>query len=267
MNIIKNNEYIDVSEEFVQQLQNKKLIYEVIRIIDGIPLFFHDHIKRLNNSLNILQIKAADEKNIELMLKKLIKNSRIDFGNIKIVLDFINNDIYAFFIPHKYPSGSEYLKGVKTIFYFGERNNPNAKIMDISFRENVNKKIEENNVYEAILVNNEGYITEGSKSNIFLVKGDTLFTSYNKQVLPGITREKIFYLCSKHGINVIENNISYKDIEYFDGLFISGTSPKILPIKAVNQISFSSADNKVILNLSKFYNLLINEYINKHKSV
>jgi len=63
MNIIKNNDYINVSEEFLEQLQNKKLIYEVIRVIEGIPLFFQDHIKRLNNSLCLLKENEVKSRN------------------------------------------------------------------------------------------------------------------------------------------------------------------------------------------------------------
>lgn len=259
MIIFKNNDYINVTEEFVHQLQNKKLIYEVIRVIDSIPLFLKDHILRLNNSLALLNKKEIKEENIKLLLDKLIKESRITNGNVKIVYDF--KDIFGFFIPHKYPSKEQYSEGVKTILYFGERNNPNAKVMDITFRENVNKKIEENGAFEAILINNEGNITEGSKSNIFLVKDNTLYTSLSKQVLPGITRKKIFEICSTYGIKITEKDISYKELNSFQGLFISGTSPKILPIKAVDNITFKSSENKLIINLSKYYDLLIDKYL------
>jgi len=154
---------------------------------------------------------------------------------------------------------------VKTILYFGERNNPNAKVMDINFRENVEKKIHEYAAYEAILINNEGNITEGSKSNIFLVKGDNLYTSPNKQVLPGITREKIFTICNKYRIKFMEKDIGYKEISSFDGLFISGTSPKILPVRTVDMYNFNSSNNKLINSLAEYYNLMITEYINNRK--
>lgn len=263
MYIVKNDSYINLSDEYINQLQNKKLIYEVIRVINGIPLFLQDHIIRLNNSLSILKEKVVKEDDIKTILNKLIKNCEIMNGNIKIIYDFVNKDIYAFYIPHKYPSKEEYLEGVNTILYFGERNNPNAKVMDTNFRENVNKKIHENGAYEAILINNEGNITEGSKSNIFLVKGEYLYTSPNKEVLPGITRQKIFTICDNYGINLIEEDISYKEINSFDGLLISGTSPKILPIKSVDTYKFNSSNNKLINSLSEYYDLLVNEYIRK----
>lgn len=263
MFIVKNDLYIDLSEEYIDQLQNKKLIYEVIRVIDGIPLFLKDHIIRLNNSLSILKEKKIKETDIEVILKKLIKSSGIMNGNIKIINDFLNNDIYAFYIHHKYPSKEEYLEGVKTILYFGERNNPNAKVMDINFRENVNKKIHEKGAYEAILINNTGNITEGSKSNIFLVKGENLYTSPAREVLPGITRQKIFTICNNYGINLIEEDVSYKDIDSFDGLFISGTSPQILPVKSVDLYTFDSSKNKLINSVSEYYDILVNEYLRK----
>ena len=82
-------------------------------------------------------------------------------------------------------------KWSKNDLYFGERENPNAKIINLSFREKVNKKIREKNAYEAILVDRKGYITEGSKSNIFMIKDNMLLTSPVKAVLPGVTRGEI----------------------------------------------------------------------------
>lgn len=156
-----------------------------------------------------------------------------------------------------------YENGVETILYFGERENPNAKIINDNFREKVNKEIKDKGVYEAILVDKNGYITEGSRSNIFMVKDNVILTSPVKAVLPGVTRGEIIEIAQKLQIQVKEIEYSYSDIDKLDGIFISGTSPKVLPIRKVNGINLNP-NNDLIRKLMKEYDDEITRYIEKH---
>ena len=76
---------------------------------------------------------------------------------------------------HSYPSKEYYKKGVKVILYYGERENPNLKVVSTAFRAKVAEKMKEANAHEALLVDRHGFITEGSKSNFFGIK-DKLFS-------------------------------------------------------------------------------------------
>ena len=76
-----------------------------------------------------------------------------------------------------------YTEGVKTILYYGERENPNAKIVNDNFRAKVTEEIKKSNAFEAILVDRNGLITEGSKSNIFAIKDGKLITAKAEAVL------------------------------------------------------------------------------------
>jgi len=247
-----------------------KSLYEVIRVIKGIPLFLEGHIERLYNSAVIIEKNIWLNKNeIETSIYKLIKESNITEGNVKLIFNYNNvNNFYAYFIPHNYPSEGEYKEGVEVIFYHGERENPNAKVIAADFRNRVQMEITANGVYEAILVNNKGYITEGSKSNIFLVKDNAVYTSLKKDVLPGITREIIIDLCNRNHIIFKEESIKYTDISSFQGLFISGTSPKILPISCIlnseGNIKIDSTNNSLIQKLIKIYDENLEEYINNN---
>lgn len=149
-----------------------------------------------------------------------------------------------------------YKEGVKTILYFGERENPNAKVINNSFRGAVNKEIKKNDAHEAILVDRNGYITEGSRSNIFLIKGSNVYTSKVEAVLPGVTRTEIIKVAKENSINIIEENIRYTDLEKFDVLFISGTSPNILPIRRVNGLEFD-VENDLLRKLMRLFDELI----------
>lgn len=244
-------------------LKAGKSLYEVIRIIDGKPLFLQRHLSRLQTSAKLTNLDIWLSKDeIKEKICELIKMNDVRIGNIKIVFKFeADNMFLAYFVKHHYPNEEEYKTGVATILYHGERETPNAKIINLSFRESVDKEIKEKGVYEAILVNKKGYITEGSKSNIFMIKDDKVLTAPLRDVLPGVTRGVILELCSKIGFEVLEKNVDYVSVKDLDGLFISGTSPKVLPINKVDNMKFNSANNNVILKIMEKYNEAVEENI------
>lgn len=253
---IYNGEVMPSDEFETLYPKSEKLLYEVIRIINGKPLFLKEHLERLKNSIDFAGVKRDFlEKDIRQSIVKLIEENSMEQGNIKLILDEHNTLVYC--VKHSYPTKEMYNTGVKTILYFGERENPNAKVINKSFRQVIDEKLKETNSYEAILVNKDGYITEGSKSNIFMLKENYVFTAPIKAVLPGITREMIIKACENIGLVVIEKNIHYKDLIELDGLFISGTSPKVLPINEVQGEKFNSAHNEVIKDIMREFDKII----------
>ena len=136
----------------------------------------------------------------------------------------------------------------------------NAKVVNKSFRDMVNEKIAEREVFEAILINRNGIVTEGSKSNIFMIKDDALYTSKVEAVLPGVTRTEIIELAEELNIQVNEVDYNYLGLKDVDAMFISGTSPKILPIKKIEE-EIIDVDNKVLRKLMRAFNEKINDYI------
>lgn len=241
-----------------------KIIYEVLRVINKKPIFLENHLERMKNSFELIneEFELTYEK-ISTEIHDLIQRENKSYGNIKITYGVNEKILKVFFVEHSYPCEEMYKSGVKTILYFGERENPNAKIINDSFREKVNNEIKEQNAYEAILVDKNGYITEGSKSNIFMVKGSKLLTSPTKAVLPGVTRGEIMDIAKKLGIEVEEVEYKYSDIDKLDGMFISGTSPKVLPIKEVNNIKLDH-NNSIIKELMTEYDHEIGEYIKNY---
>ncbi|MBK5240367.1 aminotransferase class IV [Clostridium sp.] len=281
-------EEIKNSGEFDSYYKSEgKTLYEVIRVSDGIPVFLMEHLDRLENSANIMRysLHITRDEIIDGIIKLIDKNSAQN-ENLKLIINYDPRDeksgnntfserFLAYFIPHDYPSLEQYEEGVKTITYQVERENPNAKVINNKFREKVDQKIKSGKVYEAILVDNHGFITEGSKSNIFMIKGSTVVTSKGLKVLPGITRQFIIKVCKNLNIDFREDDIHESHLKGLTGLFISGTSPKVLPIKSVDEFSFNSSKNSIINSImvgfdvelnqdkQKFVKFLYNRTINK----
>ena len=264
-----NFKKIDLFKEATQS--DVCAVYEVIRVVDGIPLFLGDHLKRFENSALISNVKLwLSSEEIEKYLYELISKNSLKSGNVKLVFNFIVVDgkftpkNYMFFvIPHLYPSESDYINGVETIVYHGERKNPNAKVQDLGFRQKVEIEIKKAKAFEAILIDRRGFITEGSKSNIFMVKGDRVITAPLDAVLPGTTRSNIMQICRDCKIIVSEEEVHENYIEDLDGLFICGTSPKVLPISKVDSFLFSSATNELIIKIMKCYDNNVRSYLEK----
>lgn len=241
-----------------------KVIYEVLRVIDGKPLFLKEHFERMENSFKLINKKIPlSYELIHSKINSLIKSKNDKDGNIKMTYDIDVNEFKVFYIEHFYPTEQMYKDGVKVIFYFGERENPNAKIVNNEFRSKVTKEIELNNSYEAILVDRNGNITEGSKSNIFMIKDGVLITSPVDAVLPGVTRNKIIEAAKLLNIQVKEEEYSYLNVDKLDAMFISGTSPKVLPIKCVGDIKFN-VNNFVLKSLMDGYDELVKKDLKKY---
>lgn len=259
------NSEIKKCEDFDENILYKgKSLYEVVRIIDGKPLFINKHLERIENSSKISKLDLwLSKEEIKEKIMQLIDRNCINLGNVKILFNFRENllkkeekkTFICYFVKHHYPKLEDYQNGVNTILYHGERKNPNAKIINMSFRVKVDKEIANKNAFEAILVDRNNYITEGSKSNIFMVKNANVMTAPLQGVLPGITRDIIINLCKNLQLNVTEEKIDYRNLKNLDALFISGTSPKVLPIKSVDNMNFNSADNEIVVKIMKAYDL------------
>lgn len=245
-------------------------LYEVIRVIDNTPLFLEDHLERfyrtaeLNNLSQIPDYQFVHEKIINL-----ITDENPKMGNLKLTFTIKANEnlseLDLIFIPHFYPSEEKYVTGVKVGILHAERPNPQAKIQNMELRNKANLIMSKENVFEVLLIDNEKNISEGSRSNIFFVKGDQLFTPPDEKVLRGITRKKILQLCESHQMPVIKKDIPFTEIPDFEGAFLTGSSPKVLPIYSLNRINFNPG-LPLIKKIIRLYDQEINEYLEKHKS-
>lgn len=260
---IKNDEAYTAEEFHDFYKVEGKCIYEVLRVINSKPLFLKDHLLRLEKSLRLASENSpVDLKTIKKYVNQLISLNRVQNGNIKIVIN--QGNLYIFSVAAYYPTEEMYKEGVKTILYFGERTNPNAKVVDNSFREKVTKEMEAKDAFEAILINNQGFVTEGSKSNIFMIKGDTVYTAPAEGVLLGITRDKIIRACEELNLTVEEKELRHEDIKNLDGLFISGTSPKVLPINEVEDVIKFGRIYEKIYDIKEQYEKIIEEDLDSY---
>jgi len=97
-----------------------------------------------------------------------------------------------------------------------------------------NQEVAINGYDEALLLDVEGYVAEGSGENIFIVKQGKLYTPDLTSCLEGITRASILELASELGIPVIEKRITRDEIYCADEAFFTGTAAEVTPIRELD---------------------------------
>ena len=268
---VLNGELITADNLTIFEKITKPPIYEVIRVIDGVPIHLEDHLDRMYLSAEIINHKIEfSEVEIRESIKKVILENHIDRLNIKLLsadAEGIGNVFLVYCVESFYPPNEYYKNGIATILYNYERDNPNAKVLVSSFKEDVAKAMKDKGAFEALLVRKDGYIPEGSRSNIFFVKEDRLYTAPKEEILLGITRKHVFRIAEMLNIKIVEESIHVDDIAKLDGAFMTGTSVNILPISKIDSMELESVDNSVITELNKMYNKLTVEYIYNNKDL
>lgn len=264
--IITNKGNLFHSEFNAKLFNSDHSVYEVIRIIDGIALFLEDHYSRLVSSVQMSGFHfLMDFSEFMHNIMELVRLNQIENGNVKFFLaesGKVNHWSFSF-IPHSYPNLIDYHWGINTELLFAERENPNAKVVQNTISKKANQLIAGQNLYEVLLVDRDGLITEGSRSNVFFVKGNRFFTAPAHQVLVGITRQKVLQCLSELAFPIIEEAVLASEINKYDAVFLTGTSPKVLPVRSIGKQVFDT-QLLVVNELMNQYNSMIDNYIKAH---
>jgi|TARA_Y100000588_G_scaffold163214_2_gene177319 branched-chain amino acid aminotransferase len=87
---------------------------------------------------------------------------------------------------------------------------------------------------EALLLDNEGYVAEGSGENVFMIKDGVINTPELTSCLPGITRDTILVFARELGLPIIERRITRDEFYVADEAFFTGTAAEVLPIRSID---------------------------------
>jgi branched-chain amino acid aminotransferase len=230
-------------------------VYEVLRMVKGNPIFFTDHMERLASSVKLQKKEVLTD--VSTLRKDIISLTRSDKkreANLKIVFNYNNGatNYLVYFIEPIYPSEDQYKRGVKGILFFAERKDPESKVINHKLRSSIYHKLILEGAYEAILVNENNLLTEGSRSNIFFLKGEILVTAPDNAILNGITRKHILEICSENKIIVEFGFVNIVEIGDYEAVFMTGTSPIVLPFCCIDKKYFN-VKHPLIEKLRKLY--------------
>lgn len=249
-------------------------VYETLRTYNGKLFRFESHIKRLNFSLDELNIGFNNLNDFEFISLKLAEINKIlpkDFSvYIQITRgvqfprkhNYEKNIIPTIFVSvSRLNDNSEQLeKGVKVILEEDIRWT-RCDIKSISILPSILAKTRAVNqdAYEAIFYR-DGKITEGSHTNFFAVKDSVVYTApLSNFILEGITREVVLELCNEKKIPVVEDYIQVEQLKSYDEFFITGTTTEVTPVvKIDDSIVGNGLPGKVTRLIQKYFR----EYVN-----
>ncbi|WP_170829280.1 aminotransferase class IV [Acidaminobacter hydrogenoformans] len=244
-----------------------KTIYEVIRIMEGKPLFMEEHLERLKQSGLSLGMPAEGiETAVAEDMKQVVAHCDIKDNNLKIVAGYLESGAFSYVVfPVKsfYPPESYYENGVKTVLMQVERENPNAKVINAELSAKVDRMRETSEIFEGLLVDSEGRVTEGSRSNVFFVKGDRLLTPKSSHVLLGITRQKLLLVIQDLKVDFEEAEIKADELQNYDACFITGTSIGLLPVARIDEVIIASSSNPLLKSLQEGYDKIVKTSLEK----
>ena len=119
---------------------------------------------------------------------------------------------------------------------------------------------------EALMLDPEGYVAEGSGENIFVLRDGVIYTPETSTALNGITRLTIFKLAEDRGLDIITKRITRDEIYVADEAFFTGTAVEITPIRQVDHMTIGNGGCGPITKRvqTKFFGLFNGETEDKH---
>jgi len=221
-------------------------IYEVMVQINGKFFYGQEHLERLSNCLQKIEIKFDINKlpqEIDRLLgatnlknKDCLVYIQVTRGVAPRTHSFPENCIPSLFmyaVPFELPDINRKCLSVITLQDYRWHR---CDIKSIALASNVmaNDKAIKQNAYESIFIR-DGKITEASHCNIFFVKNNILYTHpANSHILNGITRSIVIALTKTLGLELIQEAIDEKDMYNMDEAFLTGTTTQIASIKKIN---------------------------------
>lgn len=236
-------------------------VYETLRVANGKVYFLKDHLERLIESASIIGLEHPfTENDIAEYFNQIILKNNAETCNVKMLLIGApkKDDAQLFIICLNplFPDKKLYRDGATMTTYKYERVFPHAKTLNMLQSYLAYRKAKEVGAYDALLINKDGFITEGTRTNFFCIKGKTIFTPQEKDILLGVTRKVLLKVAKDNGYEIAEQDIKPDDIPNFDGAFISSTSSKIIPIKQMDDITLNPQPSTLVELMNLFDDFL-----------
>ncbi|XRO77111.1 branched-chain-amino-acid transaminase [Methanocaldococcus sp. 10A] len=250
MKIYLNGKFVDEKDAKVSVFDHGLLygdgVFEGIRAYDGVVFMLKEHIDRLYDSAKSLciDIPLTKEEMIDVVLETLRVNNLRD-AYIRLVVTRGIGDLGL--DPRKCKEPTIFCIAISMPPLLGEdgirvitvsvRRLPvdvlNPAVKSLNYLNSILAKIQANyaGVDEAFLLDDKGFVVEGTGDNIFIVKNGILKTPpVYASILKGITRDVVIKLAKEEGIEVVEEPLTLHDLYTADELFITGTAAEIVPV-------------------------------------
>ncbi len=232
-------------------------VYEIVKVRKKILYFPEKHIERLFHSAKTIKLTVPlSFEAVFSALKEFTNTIAEESYNIKILC--VAGNLYIFATAPLFVSDKLYRSGVSVITYHGERLFPQAKTLNMLMSYQAYAQAKEQQAYDALLVDNQGFIREGTRTNFFFTDGKTIFTPPAEYVLEGVTKLTLTEALRGSGINIVEKQLPLTELKNYIGFFLTSTSSKVLPITEIDGHKFEIPP--LIKTVMEIYDQYLREY-------
>ncbi|MGI9318223.1 MAG: D-amino acid aminotransferase [bacterium] len=225
-------------------------IYEVAGVLDGKLVDFDHHMERYFASVGKVSISSPLSK-LEILnaFRSLIEKNGISEGMVYMQVtrgeaerDFIwkedlRPNIFMFATPKAAVDTEAAAMGV-SLFSTPDLRWARRDIKSVNLLAQVLAKntAHDAGAYEALMIDQNGFVTECGSTSFFIVKGGAVITRpLNNDILPGVTRRALVSLCSTKGIELEERSFSLIEAIKADEAFITGASSNVIPVVKIDE--------------------------------
>lgn len=234
-------------------------VFEGVRAYEtpkGTAIFrLEDHTTRLFNSAHILGMKMPFDKQTMIEAQKTaVRENNLKSGYIRPMafygaeaMGISAHNLSVHVIVAAWPWGA-YLgkealeKGIRVKTSSFSRHHSNVTMCRAKANGNymnsilAHREAEQGGYDEALLLDVDGFVAEGSGENVFIVRDGKLYTPDPSSALIGLTRDTIIQLAGEIGIQVIEKRITRDEVYIADEAFFTGTAAEVTPIRELDRI-------------------------------
>lgn len=221
-------------------------VYETLKIRDRILYFPEAHEDRLFHSAAVIGLDHPFRSGeIVRGIRDLAAANRIPDATVKVLLTggapaegAAGARCDAMLLPAITPDPGLYEEGATAITFDGERHYPASKSLSMTMSTVAFRQAQRLGAYDAVLVNRDGFMTEGTRTNLFAVLDGAVVTPPREQCLDGVTRESLLEVVRELGLPLREEPLPRSLVESgsprLEGLLLSSTSTKLLPLRELD---------------------------------
>lgn len=228
-------------------------VFEGIRMYSGNVFRLDDHIKRLYESAHSITLKIPyDQEELKQLIIETLRKNEFQDAYIRVVISRGVGDLGLSPFTCKHPGviiiaeplalfpKELYESGIEVVSVASRRNRSDVldpKVKSLNYLNNILVKIEASlaGASEALMMNDQGYVAEGSGDNIFIVKDNVIKTPPGYVgTLDGITRNVIIELAKQLGFEIREDVFTRHDVYIADEVFLTGTAAEVIAVVKVD---------------------------------
>lgn len=210
-------------------------LYETLKLVDGVPVFFEEHLKRLENGIEALGLeRPCTAAELAGQICRLAEASGVLNGACRLLVTagppdgkpglLIQTDVRVF------PA-----RPLRVVAFRGVRVSAQFKAMTVMQSYLAQQAAAKAGADDAILVDDEGRIFEGATSNVFILRGGGLLTPPAEgAILPGVMRAEVERVARKAGVPLVEAYARVADLRDDDGMLLTSSVRGIVSVESVN---------------------------------